>query len=78
MVEIKDIEQVVENKDTKQHQSDEQDELIQCTQDEEDNMRNDEGRDDKKNEGALVVYERRDEEVLSLSIQNDNPWLWLE
>lgn len=78
MVEIKDIEQVVENKDTKQHQSDEQDKLIQYTQEEEDNRRNDEGRDDKKNEGALVVYEKRDEEVLHLSIQNDNPWQWLE
>ncbi|WMV33435.1 hypothetical protein MTR67_026820 [Solanum verrucosum] len=78
MVEIKDMEQVVENKDTKQHQSDEQDELIKYTQEEKDNRRNDEGKDDKKNESALVVYERRDEEVLSLSIQNDNLWQWLE
>ncbi|KAK6786461.1 hypothetical protein RDI58_014986 [Solanum bulbocastanum] len=74
MVEIKDIEQVVENKDTKQHQSDEQDELIQYTQGEKDNRRNDEGRDDKKSEGTLVVYERRKEKVLYLSIRNDNPW----
>ncbi|KAK4718163.1 hypothetical protein R3W88_016501 [Solanum pinnatisectum] len=72
MAKIKDIEQMVENKDTKKHQSDEQDELIQYTQEEEDNRRIDEGRDDKKNEGALVVYERRDEEVLPLSIRNDN------